>query len=612
MRAFIFCLALPLLGQQTDWVAQIRNKPFADIRQTNWSQAVAAAVSTGPNTITLTPCPIGVSGSATNLPIRISTGTAETVLVTGGTCTSGAATGNITFSAAHTHSSPVTFGSATTGIREAILAGQHTVYVPEGSWPVWAETYVDAGYGMTVECADAFTTAINANDPVQNTFSVFMTSPFTIHNCTLGASVTKLAGAGIAIYGTPNQNKITSASCSGGTATIAFSGTVTVAAGQLVAIQGVPVASGSATYNGTFPTTTTGTVSSLQYTTTCPGYTASTGRLISNGSSSPPANANSTVDHCFFTNLYNGMDIEMAANWMVKGNSQFGAPGAIPSFQGPITNYGILCNQIGNSDNSGGTVRDTYFGGGGFGIAIKIPSCAGIQVGPANNFINWQSMVDLDWISPTSGTEIFINDNQFTAWLATGYGVRVAIEPIASGAIFGSINITGNYFGGNPTSPYSRNTPAIYAYGSNATNLLYDLLILGNTMTAPIKIGNYLGFGALVEANQMDGNDPSITNALLDTSAATYGAGQRDISITLANNTTRAPFGPSYTGSTQTVISDATGSDNGTSFGNLPATAQNGSYVWCPNCTVNNPCNSGSGTGAMAHRVGGAWNCAAY
>jgi len=74
------------------------------------------------NTVILTPCPLGISGSALNtrLLIQNGVGTAESVLITGGTCTSGLTTGNVMFTPAFNHSGAWTIQSATSGIKEAL------------------------------------------------------------------------------------------------------------------------------------------------------------------------------------------------------------------------------------------------------------------------------------------------------------------------------------------------------------------------------------------------------------------------------------------------------------------------------------------------------------
>lgn len=86
------------------------------------AQSPGGSLSVGANSITLTPCPLGVDGAGTNDYYYISggVGTAETVLATGGTCTSGLSTGTLIFTAANTHSGAWTIESASAGIKQAI------------------------------------------------------------------------------------------------------------------------------------------------------------------------------------------------------------------------------------------------------------------------------------------------------------------------------------------------------------------------------------------------------------------------------------------------------------------------------------------------------------
>ncbi len=108
-------------------------------------------------TITLTPCPVGIDTSNNanaQYGVYISgTGTAEAVGVTGGSCTSGAASGTIIFTPSNSHAAGFTVGAANGGNQEAInvaLAGgtSHAVIqeVPTGGantanyniyWPVF-------------------------------------------------------------------------------------------------------------------------------------------------------------------------------------------------------------------------------------------------------------------------------------------------------------------------------------------------------------------------------------------------------------------------------------------------------------------------------------------
>jgi hypothetical protein len=60
-----------------------------------------------------------------------------------------------------------------------------------------------------------------------------------------------------------------------------------------------------------------------------------------------------------------------------------------------------------------------------------------------------------------------------------------------------------------------------------------------------------------------------------------------------------------FTGTNQFTL----GTQNGpVTFATLPTPPINGTVAYCSDCTQTNPC-AGSGTGAMAQRINGAWNC---
>jgi hypothetical protein len=91
----------------------------------NWSQTLAVNLATpGAQTVTLTPCPIGLDTSNNSLQpffVYIPTTNPEVVLLTGGTCTPGGASGTITFTTAFVHSATSNvLQSAYSGIQEAI------------------------------------------------------------------------------------------------------------------------------------------------------------------------------------------------------------------------------------------------------------------------------------------------------------------------------------------------------------------------------------------------------------------------------------------------------------------------------------------------------------
>lgn len=91
----------------------------------DWSQTPGGSLLASMNqAITLTPCPGGVNGADVYHYVYLSggTGAAEAALITGGTCTSGAASGTITLIPANPHSGAWTVGSATAGMQEAVNA----------------------------------------------------------------------------------------------------------------------------------------------------------------------------------------------------------------------------------------------------------------------------------------------------------------------------------------------------------------------------------------------------------------------------------------------------------------------------------------------------------
>src|ERR1700722_5255232 len=104
-----------------DWVQQVRNKPTVDIRTYNFpAQTPGGALSSGMSTSVTIVCYPGISGPDTHHSLRVSggSGTAEAVLITGGTCTGNAASGTVVFTPANNHSGAWTITSATAGSQE--------------------------------------------------------------------------------------------------------------------------------------------------------------------------------------------------------------------------------------------------------------------------------------------------------------------------------------------------------------------------------------------------------------------------------------------------------------------------------------------------------------
>ena len=93
----------------------------------NWLQNPSGSLAVGANTVTLTPCPRGLTVNTlagTQTYVYISgVGTPEAAVITATTCAQGGgANGTITFTAASSHGSGYAIGSASQGVQEAINA----------------------------------------------------------------------------------------------------------------------------------------------------------------------------------------------------------------------------------------------------------------------------------------------------------------------------------------------------------------------------------------------------------------------------------------------------------------------------------------------------------
>jgi hypothetical protein len=139
------CMAWGTAGATDSGAPCAASFPYLNSTNYNWSaQAPGGSLTAStPATVTLTPCPQGVTGTSTTQTFYISggTGTAEAVMSTGGaTCTSGGSSGTVKFTPANSHSGAWTIQSATAGIQEALnVAGVsgNRVYIPAGTYTMY-------------------------------------------------------------------------------------------------------------------------------------------------------------------------------------------------------------------------------------------------------------------------------------------------------------------------------------------------------------------------------------------------------------------------------------------------------------------------------------------
>src|SRR5262245_3799733 len=120
------------------------------------------------NIITLSRVPAGVNGTDTNHYLWVSggTGTAEAVLITGGTAVAGAASGTLFFTAANTHTGAWTIQTATSGIKEAMVAlgaNGGTILVAGGVQTIHAPIIIDINNSVQIKGSGRDSTQLTAD-----------------------------------------------------------------------------------------------------------------------------------------------------------------------------------------------------------------------------------------------------------------------------------------------------------------------------------------------------------------------------------------------------------------------------------------------------------------
>jgi len=141
-------------------------------------QTPGGSLSAGSATISLNPCPSGVNSYAVNksfLYISGGTGTAEPVLVTGGTCTSGSTTGTVIVTVANSHGGAWTIGPATFGWQEAVnsvcASGGGIVTLGGGTFVPHATVTIPCS-GIRVWGQGASTTIVRRTEDYGNTVTI--------------------------------------------------------------------------------------------------------------------------------------------------------------------------------------------------------------------------------------------------------------------------------------------------------------------------------------------------------------------------------------------------------------------------------------------------------
>jgi hypothetical protein len=195
---------------QFDWHTQIKNKPFLDVQEYQFSRTSGSGVSGtltssgAGKVLTFTSGPKGImySSAVPNyLYITGGTGTAEAALITATTCSiAGDAACTVTVTTANTHSGSWSVTSANFGAQEAINAainaGGGTVTIPPGTYNNFYATIRIYANSINLQGAGIYGTIINRTGDFGDSIRV--------DSSTAGATLRNVNISDLAIYQTVN------------------------------------------------------------------------------------------------------------------------------------------------------------------------------------------------------------------------------------------------------------------------------------------------------------------------------------------------------------------------------------------------------------------------
>jgi hypothetical protein len=376
------------------------------------------------------------------------------------------------------------------------------------------------------------------------------------------------------------------------------------------------------------------------------------------------------VEECTFTGLVIGIDQELGVNWQYLKNicnvngyssivwyalnlqqiSNCDASGAIVAFNN-FQGSGLAAI---NDNSASGMQFLTNATIGGWTTALDIYSIAPVPLSQTlvqgNTWEAWLAGgFAIRWAAaPTSGvaslgyiqilgnhmeTNCSGGSNTTATLSSSSFNVTVAS---ASGIAVGNIVTSNTYLPYNTlVTGVSGTTITLSAQPTFSGSGVQISFVAPNSTscnTASIYIGGVSGtpvFGARITNNDTNGqiyiapnsqyvtvndNWGTINNSNITTARVYFASNATQFSAARNNDFNQLSGARYFTAASSGNISiqDAAGDPlaAGTNYSNLPGSAQNGSYIWCPNCTVG-LCST-SGTGAMMHFTPAGVVCAAY
>lgn len=575
-------------------------------------------------------CPWGVNGADANHYLYISggTGTAEAVLITGGTCTGGVTSGTVTFTPANNHSGAWTIQSATGGIQEAIAdAGTSgVVWVGYSSYTSYAKIYLLNGQRvkfspgthtlMGIVLPDS-TTAVGTGAAVEgsgqkvttiqlktgaNTDLVMTASFYTIFDQAnqFGSQNMELANA--TFDGNKSNQTITEktiTNCTNATPIVCTtSANHNYSSGDVVSIKGVY---GNLAANGVWPITVTGaTTFSLANSIGLAAWTS--GGTVTNSRGNclvhygrGPIFRHVAFQNCIINGIVSGWAVEPATGYLNvndKINSQaIGVKSGINDYHGMVWHgpHEVDFNYLDLMQNKGWQFIN--FTSSAFSGVFKANQMQtyGDQSGSQGGIFDNGGLSGSDITGSCSNAAPAVCWGMYVAPYGGGASV---IAPLSVGGGIpleinaSTLNLTGycgNNTTGNPCIKFTSGYGNVLKFTANVSTNYFLKVVAetgGNTFHARVATAG--GAGLI---------DPAGLPAVGDNVDIT------DLSLAHGEMIQQLYHGAAggYT------YAQLTG---GSTF----ARSQAGDVVYCTDCSKVNPC-AASGSGAWAHRIGSQWDC---
>jgi fibronectin-binding autotransporter adhesin len=588
MRVLLLLLAVSICYGQTA-IQQNYDSRAYQFTRTNGAGASGNLSAAGAKTVTVTPCPKAVP---TSVYISGGTGAAEAVPVTGGTCTAGAVTGTLAFTTTQTHTGAWAITEATGGINGAAATAPagSTVIVP-ASVTVYAPITIPKP--LTLKCTSTGIVLTASGSPAS--VITVAADNVTIQGCTIaaGTATTAITNSGSHTRINIEGNKVTGSSSS-----------IYLTAGSDISI-------------------TRNSVSGF----------------LANGITAFSLTPTDIVKVRITDNF---VDSTSATSVTSAGISTWGNHTVIASnvlYAGTSIGAGLLGDQaIWAGSSVGAGMTDVTITGNA--IYINAP-----------NAINCVAIASLDSYTVTGNTCVVKATLATTGFNA--YELNRSSRGILSGNVFTGNNPT------VPTSPIVAESPyatvisnnTITGYGGNATsngigivhtgtnpfgNSMSDNVISGNTIVQSVASATVAEIRWETLTTGTVANNVISNNVISGTTQAGHKC------IFASNSGAATMTNLRITGNTlntcHTGIEMTTGTlhaidnnhltnvttayvDGGTAtrlldFGGVPfsllSTQANGSEVFCTDCKVTSGADNtcvGTGSGAKAVRLDGAWRC---